>query len=395
MTSMLSPELTQYAAALREWGRDVTWGHARQTDTDHALPPDVDTILATSPVPLGRPELAHDRLPEFPDGTSVATAVWYESLAYGDLWLNEAINRGIGHFVVQAIGTPRQEERWWTPIVEQGGKTGFGLSEAGAGSDTRALTTSAIRDGDNWVINGTKMFCSLGAVAEYVVVFARVAVGDGGSDIKAFVVERGHPGLSVVRANEDKLGLRCWLTSQLAFDDVVVPLDHLLGWHSSDTPLDAVRGLNAGLAGLNDNRPNVSQQAVGVASAALDVAGGLLRERRFGFTTQRWSMIDEELGNMAAVVRRCRGLNLRAQWLVGRGIDNRAEASIAKAFGPGNAERVIRRCMQLLGPEGLSTDLLLEKWYRDIKILDIFEGTGQIMRMLVSRSLMGRTAAQA
>lgn len=389
----LSTRLTEYSTALKEWGASVAWGYARQTDTEHALPDDADKILDSAPVALGRQELAHDVLPDFPDGPGPRAAVWYESCAYSDMWVSEALNRGVGHFVVNALGTPEQKARWWDPIIATGGRTGFGLSEPGTGSDTRSLATTATRDGDSWVIKGSKMFCSLGAVADYIVVFARVAGDNSKSGIKAFVVERGHPGLEVVKANEDKLGLRCWTTSQLAFDDVVVPQENLLGWHGSGTEVSAIGGLGAGLAGLNDNRPNVSAQSIGVASAALDVTRSLLREQRAGFAPHRWSVIEDELERMAWSLSRCRQLNITAQWLKDNGISNRTQASTAKAYGPPNADRVIRRCMQLLGPEGTSTELLLEKWYRDVKILDIFEGTGQIMRMLVSRSLMGPAAA--
>jgi acyl-CoA dehydrogenase len=392
--STLSPQLKEYSTALKEWGSSVAWGYARQTDTEHALPEDTDKILETAPVPLGRDEVVGDAFPDFPDGPGARDAVWFEACAYSDMWVSEALNRGVGHFVVNAIGTPDQKARWWDPIIATGGKTGFGLSEPGIGSDTSHLSTTAVRDGDSWVINGSKMFCSLGALAEYIVVFARVAGDTTSSGIKAFVVERGHPGFTVVKANEDKLGLHCWTTSQLAFDDVVVPQEHLLGWRP-DTDTGAIGGLNAGLAGLNDNRPNVSNQSIGVASAALDVTTALLRERRLGFAPHKWSTISDELDRMAWALDRGRQLNIAAQWLKDNGIHNRTQVSVAKSFGPVNADRVIRRCMQLLGPDGTSTELLLEKWYRDVKILDIFEGTGQIMRVLVGRSLMGRSAASS
>ncbi|MGW1785652.1 acyl-CoA dehydrogenase family protein [Streptomyces sp. NPDC002143] len=370
-------------------------GYARQADTEHVLPPDTKKILDSSPVPLGREELPEDTLPDFPDGPGTRAAIWYENVAYSDMWLSESLNRGVGHFVVKAIGTPEQVERWWDPVIANGGKTGFGMSEPGTGSDTSRIATTATRDGNTWVINGSKMFCSLGAAADYIVVFARISKDGGRSAIKSFIVERGHPGFTVVKANENKLGLRCWMTSQLAFDDCVVPMENMLGWSDGDADLATVGGLNAGLAGLNDNRPNVSSQSIGVAHAALDLTTSLLAEQRKSFAPHRWSVIQDELAQMAWTLDRARQLNLRAQWMKDQAMNNRAEASIAKGFGPPNADRVIRRCMQLLGPEGSSTDLLLEKWYRDIKILDIFEGTGQVMRMLISRSLMGRDAASS
>jgi acyl-CoA dehydrogenase len=199
--------------------------------------------------------------------------------------------------------------------------------------------------------------------------------------------------MHVVKRAETKLGYRSWLTSQLAFEDCVVPLDHLLGWSPGDDPQSAPNGLNAGLAGLNSNRPNVSAMGVGLARAALDVTRTELASRRLGFTSSRWRLVEDELARMEVVLDRCIQVALWAQDLKDRGIDNRHAASLAKAFGPPNADRVIRRCMQLLGPDGSSEDLLLEKWYRDIKILDIFEGTGQVLRVVVARQLVGPNGA--
>jgi acyl-CoA dehydrogenase len=312
---------------------------------------------------------------------------------YSDPWLGDALNPGIGYQVVRSIGTPEQIERWHAPIVAKGARTGFGLSEPGGGSDTARLRTAAVRDGDTWVINGTKMYCSLGAVAEYIVVFANIDKSLGSAGIRAFVVEKGTPGMTVLKANEDKLGLRCWVTSLMAFDDCVIPVGNVLGGVNEDGSAPPAKGLRAGLASLNDNRPNVSAMGIGLARASLEVASDLLFERRTGFTPQRWALVQAELAQMQAANDRARWLNRRALWMVKQQRPNRLEASMAKAYGPPSAERIIRHCMQLLGPDGSSTELLLEKWYRDAKILDIFEGTGQIMRLLISRDLMGTGAA--
>jgi acyl-CoA dehydrogenase len=387
----LSPKLDGYGAELRRWGVEKVRPHARQADTDHAVPATATEILDTAPVPLvDRPG---DVMPDFDEGLKVQRLVWAESVMYSDCWLYESMNQGLGHFVVQAIGTPEQVERWYDPIVRQGGRTGFGLSESGAGSDTGGLATTATRDGDAWVINGSKMYCSLGAISEYIVVFATVDKSQGRSAIKAFVVEKDTPGLVVLKANEDKLGLRCWTTSQLAFDQCAIPVGNILGGVDEKSGAPLATGYANALSELNLSRPNVSAFAVGLGRAATELTTELLFERRAGFTPQRWGLINAELEQMRAALDRARWLNLRAQSLVDRGASNRLEATIAKAYAPPVAEKIIRRCMQLIGPDGSSTELLLEKWYRDVKILDIFEGTGQIMRLLISRSLMGREAA--
>jgi acyl-CoA dehydrogenase len=146
----------------------------------------------------------------------------------------------MGHEVVRILGTPEQIGKWYTPVVQEGGiVTGFGMTEAEAGSDTSRIATTAVRDGGTWVLNGGKIFCSLGSRADYTVVFATTDRTKGSAAIKAFVVEAGTPGMTVVKANEDKIGLRSWVTSQLAFDNCVIPLGNLLGWGSDSSTTTA------------------------------------------------------------------------------------------------------------------------------------------------------------
>jgi acyl-CoA dehydrogenase len=392
VTFDLSPELERYGAEIREWGLAEVRPLGRQADTDHEVPAEADSILAAAPVPLGRMNMPGDGLPIMKEGYDLVRNVWYENVTYTDCWLSEALNHGIGHQVIKAVGTEEQVERWYKPVVEQGQRTGFGMSEPSAGSDTAGILTTATRDRDSWVINGSKMYCSLGAIAEYIVVFATLDTSQRGHGIRAFVVEKDNPGLGVIKRNEDKLGFRCWVTSQMAFDKCVIPLGNIVGGTDAEGNVPTSSGLRAGLVELNRNRPNVSAMSIGLARAALDLTSDLLAEQQASFALHRWAIIESELGQMYASLDRARWLNRRALWMASKEISNRAEATIAKAYGPPNSERIIRRCMQLLGPEGASTELLLEKWYRDVKILDIFEGTGQIMRMLLSRELMGQNA---
>jgi acyl-CoA dehydrogenase len=383
----LSPELETYRHGLRDWSVAVLRPYARAADASHAAPADWPQILSTCPVPLGR----HSRdktatVTVFPDGEPLRGMVQTEAVNYGDTWAQSHISGGIGHVVVKLLGSPAQVERWHDPILADTAKvTALGLSEPQAGSDTGAISTRAIRDGDCWVLNGTKVFCSHGASAEFVVVIAVVDGGDGVRSTEAFVVERGTPGLEIVRKNETKLGLRAWETSQIALVDCAVPVSHRLA-SVAPSPSNDGRRLNA-LTALNDNRPNVSAMATSVAEAALDITQPLLHEQRRAFRPDRWTLVERDLDAMRAAIARSRRVGYRAQWLRGAGRSNRSEASMAKAFGPHTAERIVRRCMQLLGPDGTCTDLLLEKWYRDMKILDIFEGTSQIQRRIITREL--------
>lgn len=401
MSFTVSPQLREYGDTIRDWAATQVRPHARQADTDHAPPSNWHEIVATCPVSLGKgdPRTELERL-RFDDGYWVKNLVTTEALAYGDHWVSFVLGNGIGHLVVRGMGTPEQIERWYDPIASKGGITAFGLTEPHFGSDTSMVATTATRDGDTWVLNGTKMYCTYGAIADYVIVFATLDAEAGPSAIKAFVVEAGTPGFNVGKENEDKLGIRSWVTSELVFDECVIPVDHQLGWQPEhDEPTTPGKGQTrsgrgGALGALATNKPNISALGVGMAQASVDVATLQLHEQRAGFAPHRWTMIESELEQMNRSLDRARIINFSAQWRQDNAIHNKTEASISKAYGPPNAERIIRRCMQLLGPEGASTDLLLEKWYRDVKILDIFEGSGQVQRVIVGRSLMGRDSGR-
>ena len=397
----VSPELSEYGRVLRDWAAVEVRRYARQADTDHAPPANWRQIVATCPVHLGtsdpRPDMPRAK---FPDGYWVRNLVSTESLAYGDIWVSSALGGSIGQLVVQGMGTPEQIERWYVPVVRDGLIGAFALTEPQFGSDTSMVATTARRDGDTWVLNGTKIYCSYGATADYVVVFATTDASLGPAAIRAFVVEAATPGMVVAKANERKLGIRSWVTSELVFVDCAIPVDHQLGWRPPVTDPPAPKdgqttsGRGGALGALSQNKPNISALGIGLAQASIDVAAGLLREQRTGFAAHRWAVIEAELQQMNAALDRARRLNLQAQWLQDSGRHPKTEPSMAKGYGPPTHERIIRRCMQLLGPYGTSRELLLEKWYRDVKILDIFEGSGQVQRVIISRALRGGAAAR-
>lgn len=381
MTVSLSKELLDYAEALKDWSIKQCRPHAREVDRSHALPTDWREIMATAPL-----------LPDsLPDGHWVTKLVTYEAIGYGDMWALYAMNNGIGQLVVKALGTPEQVKRWNDPVEQNGWVTGFALTEPGFGSDTSMVATTAVRDGDSWVVNGAKIYCSYGAVADYVVVFATIDPALRGKGIRAFVVEKDNPGMIVTKANEHKLGIRGWPTTALAFDDCRIPVGNALGWSNGELPAN-LRGQAAALESLSVNRPNLSGAAIGIAQAAIDMTTDILADCKSDFSAHRWSLISDELAAMNFTLDRGRRAALVAQRLLDRGQTDRVAAATAKAFAPENCERIVLRCMQLLGPEATSEELLLEKWYRDLKIFDIFEGSGEIQRLIVARSLVGKDA---
>jgi acyl-CoA dehydrogenase len=404
LTFELSEPLRRFAASLREWSVDQVRPYAREADELHAPPPNWRDVVEGCPVSLGRNmNPSAPARPDFVEGKWVRDLVVTENLNYGDHWISNVTGAGIGHLVVRLMGTPEQVERWYVPIVRGGGRTAFGLTEPGFGSDTSMVTTTATRDGDTWVLNGTKMYCTYGGDAEYVVVFASVDRALGPSAIKAFVVPRGTPGFRVGKMNEDKMGIRSWLTSELVLDGCALPLDHQLGWtgdrgepaRTEQGQAKTSSGRGGALGALGQNKPNIAAIGVAMAQASLDVAEPLLREQRASFAPHRWAIVENDLAAMSAALERIRRVNYQAQWLNDAGRSNKTEASMAKAYGPPTCERVIRRCIELLGPDGTSQDLLLEKWYRDVKILDIFEGSGQVQRIIVGRALMGQDAGRS
>jgi alkylation response protein AidB-like acyl-CoA dehydrogenase len=234
------------------------------------------------------------------------------------------------------------------------------------------------------------MYCSLGASADYTVVFATVDKELGRHGIRAFVVTKDTPGYVVTKAREDKLGMRAFETSALSFDDMHVSADALLGDEGQDS-----RGFYAALGTLNTSRPLTAAWAVGIASGCVDYLEGWTKQHGRAFAIHRRRRVEEDMARMRAGLAQARLMYLRAASLQDKGRDNRREASAAKAFAPQIAEAACRRVAELMGPDGTSERHLVEKWCRDIRIFDIWEGSGQIQRLTISRMLMGSGAGRA
>ena len=393
-TFELSPELEKYGQQLREWSTSELRSRARAADTTKKTPDDWEAILDTCPVPLGRPDKEGDERPTFEEGYWVAQLVYYENLSYGDLWAVPLMSNGLGPVVVEGMGTTAQREKWYGSASRGESVGAFALTEPHFGSDTSQVATTAVRDGDEWVLNGSKIYCTQGATADWVTVFATTDKSLGAGGIACFIVEAGTPGFSIPKPNESKLGIRNWPTSELLFENCRVPLENRLGWNSTgpDEESGMVSGQRGALAALANNRPNMSAMVVGLAQAAIDVTTEQLEGRRQSMSPGRWEAASTDLRRMNEALDRARRVNFNAGFDIDGGAPTRHKPAMAKAYGPQTCDRIIRRCMQLLGPEGASKDLLLEKWYRDVKIADIFEGSGQVQRIIVAREVVGRLA---
>src|SRR5436853_3842540 len=342
-----------------------------------------------------------ERRKDGPAERNLAMCVSIEELSWGDAGLYLSIpNTGLGGAAVAAAGTPEQKERFLSRFG--GGKpkwAAMAITEPGCGSDSSAIQTTAHRDGDHWVINGTKIFCTSGLMAAeksegFVVVWATLDRSAGRAGIKAFVVEAGTPGMYVTKV-ENKLGIRASDTAALVFEDCRIPLDNILG--SPEVPKTS-EGFKGVMATFDATRPIVAASAIGVGRAALDFVRETLVQHgvpiRYGLPPQKLTALERDVMEMEVHLQAARVLTLRAPWMTANGISKHLEASMAKAKAGLVVTQVTQKAVEMLGPLGYSRQLLLEKWMRDAKINDIFEGTQQINQMIVARRILGYSSKE-
>jgi butyryl-CoA dehydrogenase len=277
-------------------------------------------------------------------------------------------------------GSDAQKDRFLRPLAS-GEKLGcFALSEPASGSDAAAMRTSARRDGDAWVLNGTKNFITNGASADLALVFAQTDPNARKRGIAAFVVEKGTPGFSVGKL-EHKLGIRGSDTAQLLFQDCRVPAANLLG--------EAGGGFKIALATLDGGRISIAAQAVGIARACLEDSLAYAKEREaFGKKIVEFQAIQWKLADMATEIDAARLLVWRAATLKDRGEDHILAAAQAKLFASDVAVRAARECVQIFGGYGYLTDFPAERHYRDAKITEIYEGTSEIMNLVIAEEIL-------
>ena len=332
----------------------------------------------------------------------VQVCIQAEELCWGDAGLYLRIpSPALGGSAVASTGTPEQRERFLTPFRGDGPPVwgAMAITEPGAGSDTAAIQTSAELEGDEYVLNGTKIFCTSGEAASqydggFVVVWATVDRSAGRGGIKAFVVPAGTPGMRL-GGLEKKLGIRASDTATLVFENCRVPRTNLLGSaevkkKKAGSPGD--KGFKGAMATFDASRPIVAAMAVGVGRAALDFTLEMLEAEgvplRYDAPVQAQSAVERDLIEMQAELQAARLLTWRAAAMMNRGRPNSLEASIAKAKAGLVVTRITQKAVEILGPAGYSKKLLVEKWMRDAKISDIYEGTQQINQLIVARRIL-------
>ncbi len=322
------------------------------------------------------------------NGANLASMLSIAEMCWGDTALLLSMPRqGLGNSAIASVADDEQAARFggtWAAMA---------ITEPGAGSDTANIRTTAVRDGDEYVINGEKIYVTSGERADSVVVWATLDRSQGRAAIKSFVVEKGTPGMKVERL-ELKLGIRASDTAAITFTDCRIPAANLLG--SPD--IDDRQGFAGAMATFDNTRPLVAGMAIGCAKAALDLTHDLLRDAGVEVDYDRPALAQSAAAakflQLEADWEAARLLAMQAAWLADNRRPNSLEASMAKAKAGRVGSDVTLSCVELCGSVGYSERELLEKWARDSKILDIFEGTQQIQQLIVARRLLGLSSAE-
>ena len=334
-------------------------------------------------------------------------AAQIEMLAWGDVGFYLITpGGGLGGAAVQAAGTPEQRAKFLARFAEE--KPTYAamcMTEAGAGSDTSAIRTKAVLDEstNEWVINGEKIFVTGGDKSfnayeqlgkGFIVVWASIDPTAGRAGMRAFVVESGTPGVKVVKL-EHKLGIRASDTAVISLVDARVPFDNILG---SPTVEKTTTGFKGAMATFDATRPLVAASGIGVARAALEFLKEKLAENgvqiRYGLPRNKLTSVERDVIDMEVMVRSAWLMVLKAVWMADNKKPNALESSMSKVRAGDVTTKVTQKAVEILGPLGYSRELLLEKWFRDAKITDIYEGTGQINRLVVARQILGYSGSE-
>ncbi len=327
------------------------------------------------------------------NGNNLSMVVSSAELCWGDVGLFLALPTiGLGNAAVSAVASAEQQAEWGELFAA------MAITEPGAGSDSAAIKTTAVLDGDEWVLNGEKIFVTDGYRSKQVVVWASLDLTLGKAAIKSFLVPKGTPGMTVTRV-EHKLGIRASDTAQIVLENCRVPKANLLGNPEIATTAEARKKAFGGVMQTFDNtRPMVAAQAVGLARAALDLTEELLAEQGveldFRKSYHQMSAVESDLYELEAEYETARLLVLKAAWMADNKQPNSRNASMSKAKAGRMGNQVALKCVEICGQLGYSKAQLLEKFARDSKIIDIYEGTQQIQQLIVARQVLGKSSSE-
>lgn len=321
------------------------------------------------------------------NGGNMANCINIQAMCYGDVALLLSIpKQGLGNAAISAVANKEQLQRFadvWAAMA---------ITEPNCGSDSSAITTTARKEGDYYILNGEKIYVTAGDRCNVVVVWATLDKSIGKAAIKSFVVEKGTPGMEVVRL-EKKLGIKASDTAAIVFTECKVPAQNLLG--SPD--IDVKKGFGGVMETFDNTRPFVASMANGVAEAALERTKELLADKitlDYKQSINNVKAVEAELYRMEADYEAARLLTLKAAWMADNKKPNTLEASVSKAKAGRITNALTLKCVELCGALGYSYKELLEKWARDSKILDIFEGTQQIQQLIIARRILNKSSSE-
>ena len=321
------------------------------------------------------------------NGVNMSTVLGVIEMCYGDTGLLLSMPRqGLGNSAIAAVANDEQLERF------KGTWAAMAITEPGCGSDSAAIRTTATKDGNDYILNGEKIFVTSGERADAVVVWATLDKKLGRAAIKSFVVPKGTPGMKVERL-EHKLGIKASDTAVISFIDCRVPAENLLG-HAE---IDVAKGFAGVMETFDNTRPLVAAMAVGCAKASLERIKEIFKDQLDGnYQTPylQTSHIAAQIYRMEAEWEAARLLTMKAAWMADNKKPNSREASISKAKAGRICNEITLKCVELAASVGYNEDELLEKWARDSKILDIFEGTQQIQQLIIARRELGKSSSE-
>ena len=366
--------------SVREFAETEIRPHVREWDEAQHFPAEIVPTLAS----LG---LMGIQVPEQYGGAGMSAidyCICIEELARVDpaLALSVAAHNGLCSAHILFFGTESQKQKYLVPLAK-GEKVGaWGLTESSSGSDAAGMRTTATRAGDGWILNGSKTFTTHGRVGDTMVVMAVTDRAAGTKGISAFIVDKGTPGLSPGK-KEDKLGMRASDTSEMLFVNCRIPADQLLGaeGHGFVNTMQVLDAVRIGIAALS----------VGLAQGAYEAALTYAKVRKsFGKTISTFQAIQWKLADAATRIEAARLLTYRAAYLKDRGGRTSLESSMAKLYASETAVRVAEDCVQIHGGYGFVKDYPAEKYFRDVKLTTIGEGTSEIQRLVIARQLLSR-----
>lgn len=406
-----SDKIQQTQMVVRTVAENMMRPVSRQMDEDEgAIPWDYINFMHTAMKSMGAASLvpqpeSNGKPDKGPRATYQLMAHNIEGLSWGDAGMYLCTPRGgLGSAAVEAAGTPEQKKKFLARLNEEEPIfTAMAITEAQAGSDNSAIECRAVLDEDTneWVLNGEKIFVTAGHKAMvdtdgFVVVWATLDPKAGRAGIRSFVIEAGTPGIKVTK-KEKKLGIRSSDTVTFTLENCRVPYDNMLGDPQIKEKKES-KGFKSAMQTFNITRPLVAASAIGVARAALEELKRLLADQgveiRYGVPRQKLTNVEREVIDMDRMLRSSWLLVLKAVWMSDNGQPNALEAAMSKLHAGEVVTKITQKAVEILGPLGYSRELLLEKWFRDAKINDIFEGTGQINRLIAARQLLGYSGAE-